>query len=246
MGGYLKIDEKMTAQEKRQQAQREEFKRLNPSWDDSMVIFSKLFGQIVRPQTKLLDLGCGRANVVLSDYRQLISEAVGIDASQEATAGNDSLDRIVIGNVESLPFADRYFDVVISQWTIEHFQNPQKVFAECYRVLKPSGYFLFVTPYSRSPIILAKRALGQAITRKILSLAYGREEKDCFETAYRANTASSLTKALVAAGFKKDVLLENPDPSYWGFNAFVFKAALLAEKLFPKRMTMHLVGRFQK
>jgi ubiquinone/menaquinone biosynthesis C-methylase UbiE len=246
MKQYLKIDEKMTPQEKRQQAQREAFKRLKPSWDDSMVIFSRLFGQAVRPQTKLLDIGCGRGNVVIDDYRAHIANAVGIDTDNEAVEGNAQLDRIVIGNIEKLPFPDRSFDIVISQWVIEHLEYPEKVFAECYRVLKPGGYFLFVTPYAYSSIILIKRIVGSSLTKKILKFIYGREEKDCFKTVYRANTQKALYKQLAKVGFKPDIFINNPDPSYWGFNSLTFKLALFFEKIFPKWTAMHLVGRFKK
>jgi ubiquinone/menaquinone biosynthesis C-methylase UbiE len=246
VNNYLKIDEKMTPQEKRQQAQREEFKQINPSWDDSMVIFSKLVGEIIKPQIRLLDVGCGRANVVIDDYRKFINEAVGIDVDTEAVEGNHSLDKIVIGNIDKMPFPDRSFDVIISQWVVEHLQDPERVFTECYRVLKPGGYFLFVTPYAYSSIILIKRIVGPSLTKRILSLVYGREEKDCFETTYRANTPNALLRQLSKAGFKKDVLIRNPDPSYWGFNALVFKIALMFEKIIPQHTTMQLIGRFKK
>jgi Methylase involved in ubiquinone/menaquinone biosynthesis len=246
MKQYLKIDEKMTPQEKRQQAQRERFKKIKPSWDDTMVIFSRLFGEIIKPRTELLDVGCGRGNAIIDDYRLQIINATGIDIDHEAVEGNTRLDRIVIGNIEKLPFPDRTFDIVISQWVIEHLKNPERVFAECYRVLKPGGYFLFVTPYAYSSIILIKRMVGSSLTKKILKFIYGREEKDCFETMYRANTPEVLSNQLSKAGFKPDELIKNPDPSYWGFNNAIFNIALFFEKIFPKHTTMHLIGRFKK
>lgn len=243
---YLKIDPKMTLQEKRQQTAREFFKSRNPGWDDTLVIFSRLFGEVAKANTNLLDLGCGRANVVIDDHRAKIARAVGIDANMEAVAGNDQLDEIVVGNVNELPFADASFDVVISQWMLEHLEYPEKAFAEVCRVLKPGGYFLFVTPYAYSSIILAKRFVGSALTKRILKRLYGREEADCFQTYYRANTEKDLVDKLAKAGFKNGTIVKNPDSSYWAFNRAVYKVALLVEKLFPKQATMHLVGVFKR
>jgi hypothetical protein len=88
--------------------------------------------------------------------------------------------------------------------------------------------------------------IGSKLTKKILKFMYGREEYDCFETTYRANTQRKLFKQLTNVGFKPDVFICNPDPSYWGFNRILFSIALFFEKLFPGRIAMHLVGRYQK
>lgn len=243
---YFKIDERMTAQEKRQQHYREEFKCMVPSWDDTMIIFHRLFGSVVKPESRLLDLGCGRGNVIIDDYRASLKEAIGIDADQNAVEGNTKLDRIEIGNIEKLPFQDGYFDLVISQWVIEHLEHPEVVFAECHRVLKPGGYFLFVTPYAYSSILIIKRVFGTSLTKKILKHVYGREEQDCFETMYRANTAPDLKRFLTNAGFVEVSLIANVDPSYWAFNRMCFYISSWLARMFPRASTMHFIGMYRK
>lgn len=243
---YLKIDARMTPQEKRQQHYREEFKRINPSWDDTMIIFHRLFGSVVKSGSSLLDLGCGRGNVIIDDYRSMLKEAIGIDADHEAVKGNESLDRIEIGNVERLPFPDQSMDIVISQWVIEHLEHPEIVFAECYRVLRCGGVFLFVTPYAYSSVLLIKRLFGSSLTKKILKFMYGREEQDCFETMYRANTTSDLQKLLKSAGFVEEALISNVDPSYWAFNRFCFSISSFFARVFPRASVMHFVGVYRK
>lgn len=42
-------------------------------------------------------------------------------------------------NAERLPFSGEYFDVVLSNATIHHFQDPQKGISEIWRVLKKGG-----------------------------------------------------------------------------------------------------------
>lgn len=246
MVSYLKIDPQMTRQELRQQHYRERFKRFCPTWDDTMIVFHRLFGSVIKQGSRVLDLGCGRGNVVIEDYRSDIAEAVGIDASREAVEGNTRLDRIVIGNVERLPFEDQSFDLVISQWVFEHLEHPEVVFAECFRVLKPGGCIMFVTPYKYSSVLIAKRLLGSSFTKKILKHVYGRDEQDVFETMYRANTRSDLRRLFQRAGFKEESLTENVDPSYWGLNEMCFWISAMLSKLFPRISVMHIVGLARK
>src|SRR5882724_8047249 len=47
---------------------------------------------------------------------------------------------------EQLPFADRYFDYVVSIEGIEHTENPFRFLRECARVLKPTGKLFLTTP----------------------------------------------------------------------------------------------------
>ena len=47
---------------------------------------------------------------------------------------------------EKLPYPDNHFDIVYSKSFIEHFYYPEIVFEEAYRVLKPSGKFINLTP----------------------------------------------------------------------------------------------------
>ncbi|MBC7919879.1 MAG: class I SAM-dependent methyltransferase [Ferruginibacter sp.] len=50
-------------------------------------------------------------------------------------------------NLERLTFADRAFDLVISQDVFEHVLNPDRAFTEIARVLKPGGAHVFTMPW---------------------------------------------------------------------------------------------------
>lgn len=50
----------------------------------------------------------------------------------------------VRGLGEYLPFAAQSFDHVLAFWSLNHARQPEKVFQEVYRVLRPGGHFLAV------------------------------------------------------------------------------------------------------
>lgn len=52
----------------------------------------------------------------------------------------------VTGDAECLPFPRASFDAVFSVNLVEHVPNPERLFAEAARVLKPDGRCLVVTP----------------------------------------------------------------------------------------------------
>ena len=46
-----------------------------------------------------------------------------------------------------LPFKNLGFDSIISIDVLEHFENPEDVIKELYRVLKQDGYVILSTPF---------------------------------------------------------------------------------------------------
>lgn len=47
-------------------------------------------------------------------------------------------------DAQSLPFADEYFDTIVSTWTLCSIKDIHKALEQIYRVLKPEGKFMFV------------------------------------------------------------------------------------------------------
>lgn len=49
--------------------------------------------------------------------------------------------------LEKTPFADQFFDVIISCDTLEHVQDERKCLSEMFRILKPQGLLILTTPH---------------------------------------------------------------------------------------------------
>jgi len=109
----------------------------------------------IQPGQRVLDVGCGTGTLAVTAKRRVgpTGMVFGIDPSPEmitrATrkarkAGAEIVFKEAI--VEKLPFADGYFEVVLSTLMFHHL--PPKVREECvreiFRVLKPGGRVLVV------------------------------------------------------------------------------------------------------
>lgn len=103
---------------------------------------------------KVLDIGPGggRWSQLMLDYLPK-SEVYACDLSvgmvenlKEKFKGRSRFNALV-GDMQSLPFKDNYFDLVLSIRAIKYAQNQKKVFEEVHRVLKPNAKGIMELPY---------------------------------------------------------------------------------------------------
>ena len=99
---------------------------------------------------KLLDIGCGNG-IYVWIFEKLGYEAYGVDKNTEKcrllldSANLNKIKEIDLEK-EKIPFEDNYFDFIFSKSTIEHIYNTENFMKEAYRVLKPNGKIVILTP----------------------------------------------------------------------------------------------------
>ena len=71
---------------------------------------------------------------------------------------------------------------------------------------------------------------------------YGRAEADAFPVVYRANTQRRVEQLARAAGLAPFAFYPVGDPTYLAFSEWLYRLAVLAERLTPRWMKVHLVG----
>lgn len=107
---------------------------------------------------RVLDVGAG-AGATLNELRNLGWSAEGIDFDAEAVksaARTYGLD-VKVGTLEEQGYPSDHFDAVVMSHVVEHVHDPVALLGECWRVLKPGGVFVVVTPNAES---LGRRYFG--------------------------------------------------------------------------------------
>lgn len=96
----------------------------------------------------ILDIGCGDGNFAFLTFGKGKID-VGLDKNrQEVKKAKEKgiYKKTVVADAQKLPFTDREFKTVIANSAFEHVSNSDKVLAECFRVLSPSGRLIFTVP----------------------------------------------------------------------------------------------------
>jgi len=93
---------------------------------------------------RLLDIGFG-CGIAFPELAARTGELFGLEIHQKIDEVRNSLIKegiapeLVWGSVLKIPFADNFFDTVVSISTLEHIEDLSRAFAEIKRVLRPGG-----------------------------------------------------------------------------------------------------------
>ncbi len=105
---------------------------------------------LARANGKILEIGIG-SGLNLPLYPPHVRELTAIDTNEgfshllkKRIAASKMDVHHVTGSVESLPFADKSFDTIVSTWTLCSIENIDRALKELHRVLAPNGVLLFV------------------------------------------------------------------------------------------------------
>ena len=157
-------------------------------WDDWLfrdVILSK-----VRTSDCILDIGAGIGFVEQMRFRGSVAKVCGLDP-EVSVLNNPHLDEAKVGLGEKIPWPEESFDLVFADNVLEHLPDPDAVFREVYRVLKPCGYFLVKTPNRHHYVTLIARMTPTSI-HKLLNRLRGRDDSHTFKTHYRVNSKAKI------------------------------------------------------
>ena len=232
----------------RQEYYRDKYRRLKPQWKVSADIYRDIIDRYADNGMYILDVGCGHSEDLEPVYAKT-NYTYGIDPDRRSIEKNRIIKNKFIASANELPFEDNFFDLVVSSWVLEHLENPKKVFDEIYRVLKPGGKVIFLTPntwsYNVWLIRMIPNRLHGIFTRKL----YNRHEVETYPVFYRINSPRKFDKLFSSIGYEKIDVIFNGDPSYISFNDVSFYFACALEEIFDKFFTfakVHAIGVFQK
>jgi len=231
-----------------QNTYRARYRAMRPGWRSSGDQLEALVRGYLTPDSRVLDLGCGRGGVVELFWRD-VKLAAGLDPDSPSLTEHRAQGMPILRGVgEHLPFAGESFDLVVCLWVLEHVREPLAVLREVARVLRPGGHLVFLTPNLRNPLLLLNR-IGKAlpsVQTRFVSRFYGRRESDTFPVQYRANSVGILRGLAQESGLAVAELRVVQDPTYLAMNGFMFRTSVMAERLMPKGWGVHLLGDLTK
>lgn len=222
----------------RQNQYRNQYRTRKPGWRPATEVYEGLIREHLRPQMRVLDIGCGRGGV-LEQISAGVGFPVGIDPDLLSLREHrlPDLSRAE-ATADHLPFCSQSFDLILASWVMEHLDRPEVALSEISRCLAPGGYLIFLTPNGRSVVAWLNRVL-RPLQAYLVPRLYGRSETDTFPVRYRVNNAAQLRRLAARTGLELDRLMFVEDPTYLAFSAFWFRVSLWLTRISPP---VHLVG----
>ncbi|HVI33733.1 class I SAM-dependent methyltransferase [Phenylobacterium sp.] len=172
---------------------------------DLTFLFYSYIHALIGPTSSVLDLGAGRGahgGAEISDYKRRyatlqgrVGRVVGADVDPAVLQNPHVDEAVVFDPCAPLPFPDATFDVVLSDWVLEHVEDPASFAREVERVLKPGGWFCARTPNRFGIVAMGATLIPNSLHSKAISILQpGRSEVDVFPTRYRLNTESAIRR----------------------------------------------------
>ncbi|WP_294536059.1 class I SAM-dependent methyltransferase [uncultured Rhodoblastus sp.] len=200
---------------------------------DGTTRFYDWIREYASPESRVLNYGAGPATV---DRRRslkgYVAEIVGADIDP-IVLQNEELDNAVMIVGDETTLEAEYFDLVYSDFVLEHVERPEMFLKEVFRVLKPGGSFFFRTPCLYHYVAIVSALTSQRFHLQIANKVRGLSEKshDPWPTFYRMNTRSRLRRLANVAGFDEAQLrMLEFEPSYLQFNPALFLLGLAYER----------------
>jgi SAM-dependent methyltransferase len=192
--------------------------------------------QYTNPQTVMLNLGAGgpapRGKIRV--FKGEVARVSGADIDPEVMSNPELDDAHVITPGGKLPFADGTFDLILSDWVVEHIGEPARFLSEVVRVLRDGGSFFFRTPNKHHYVGLIASItphwFHELVADRARAVRWTAHEP--WPTYYRLNSRRVIEGAANVAGFGTvEVRLCEGIPAYLLFNSLAFILGVGYERL---------------
>lgn len=182
------------------------------------------------PDRRILEIGCGRTAPCLVKLRGKAAALYGIDLVDFAVESDDLvLSKEDVADMGSIPSG--HIDVAYSRSVMEHVEQVEAAYREIFRVLKPGGKYIFLTPNRYDYASIIASLVPNRFHSRIVLHTEGRQEIDTFPTFYRSNSFTRIRALAKTAGFEVLSLQRlGQYPAYLQFSRPLFWAGCLYEK----------------
>lgn len=201
---------------------------------DGTHLFYSWIREFTNPNAVILNIGAGPPTEHAERiFKGSVKMIAGADIDR-CVLSNPELDEAVLIENERIPYGDAVFDVVYSDYVLEHVERPLEFFAEAFRVLKPTGSFFFRTPNKYHYVALISAATPHWFHGVVANKARRNKEgyQEPWKTFYRVNSRAEILSLSRRVGFNAaEMKMVEMEPSYLRFSALTFAAGIAYERL---------------
>jgi SAM-dependent methyltransferase len=209
----------------------ERFYDRSAGWVDGTTEFHRLCAAVVPAGGRILELGPGRSNPT-SRFLATLGEVHGLDPDP-ASRANKSLRSAAVLEGAVFPWGTGSFDACVSNYVIEHVDDPAAHLREVGRVLRPGGTYVFRTPnrfhYVAVAAALAPHWVHRRLANRLRNLSP--DAGDPHPTVYGMNSRRAVRRVAAQAGLVVEQLrLVEKEPSYGMASRVLFLAFTAYER----------------
>jgi ubiquinone/menaquinone biosynthesis C-methylase UbiE len=192
-----------------------ELRAIMPDWIPQNELYRAVLERYVKGDEVILDIGCGRGSCG-ADILARSQNVIGQDPDTQAVEQNPYITKKLPGDFDVLnELSDNSIDLAVSSWVLEHIDNPDALFLQLKRLLKPGASFIGLTPNKKSYVTILSRLIPNSLHPFLVKKIWGRAEQDTYPTRYKINTVEKLRSYAERYGFVVDELNLLRDPSYY-------------------------------
>lgn len=204
-----------------------------PGWKDIGIQWRELLRENVPHDARTLEVGAGPSNNASKFLSSVSDHLVGLDIDPEVKQ-NKWLDEAYVYDGRHFPLPDSHFDVVVSHYVNEHVEDPETHCKEAYRVLVPSGKYIFRTPNLYHYVPLTARVTPHwfhvLVANRLRN--YPTKHHDPYPTYYRFNSRRRIRSLLSKSGFIAEVLeIKESYPHYGRASRVLFYLFMAYERV---------------
>lgn len=184
-------------------------------WVDGTTQFHELCRANISRGARICEIGAGPSNQT-SRFLATIGEVHGVDID-DAVLGNDALASAHVVTDDRFPFDDESMDACISNYVIEHVENPDRHLREVSRILKRGGVYIFRAPNRYHYVSLVARYtphwFHELVSNKLRNL--DEDAHAPYPTYHRLNSRRQIVEAAGRCGLAvSELTLIEKEPSY--------------------------------
>jgi SAM-dependent methyltransferase len=213
---------------------------------DGTVDFYSRVNALLRPEDLVVDFGAGRGGFLdepdsyrqsLRTFKGKVRRVVGVDVDDVVLKNPTVDDALVWQPGTRIELEDDSVDLVVSDFTFEHIEDPSLVVPELRRILKPGGWVCARTPNRWGYIAIGARMVPNRWHARVLERVQpGRQARDVFPTRYELNTMKAVRRAFPEPGWDVYGYTSNSEPAYFANSRVMISAIHGLSQLLPQRL----------